>query len=80
METLKSARSRNSSLISVLIRAGSNSADTLKMLQREIQAAGNIKDRHHQTDVIRTLNGLMARVRSREIPETGLALFHGSCI
>ncbi|NPA86359.1 MAG: peptide chain release factor 1 [bacterium] len=76
---LEKYEGRGTQLISLYIKAGSNLASVVDMLEREKNPASNIKDKNTRKNVLAALDRLIQFLKKLgKTPETGIAVFCGN--
>lgn len=66
------------SMVTMIMRAGTNPSDASRRITGELSAAANIRDRKNRNSVLDALRSLQVQVKGlASLPETGVAVFSG---
>lgn len=81
MEFLLTCRGKGTSLVSLVMRAGSQPGDASRKITSELSAASNIKDRVNRLSVKSALRSVLSHIKSmKSFGDNGVAIFSGQCV
>lgn len=78
---LESCRGQGTSLVTLILSAGSQPSDITRRITAEMSAASNIKSRVNRLSVQSALRSIMAYAKTqRKLSDTGVAIFSGQYV
>ena len=81
IEQLSNCRGKGTSLVTLIMRAGSLPGDVTKKVLSELGAASNIKDRVNRNGVKSALRSVMSYTKSmKTFGDNGVAIFAGQYV
>lgn len=81
LDFLESCHGNGTTLLTLLISAGSNLASSSQRLTSEYSLAGNIKSKQTRNSIQDAIKSAQSRLKGfKKTPDTGLALFAGYCV